>query len=59
MQNFWKLLFALILAWIVWQVVKGLVLSVLHIAFTIAVIAFLVWIVSAIYKSMTREKLKY
>jgi hypothetical protein len=59
MQNFWKLILTLVIAWIVWQIIKGLVLTAVHLAITIAVIAVLVWMVSAIYKSLTREKLKY
>ena len=56
MKNAIMLVIALIAAFIVYKIVKGLVMSLLGIAITIGVILFFGWLVVSLYKAMTKQK---
>jgi membrane associated rhomboid family serine protease len=59
MKNFVMLILAVIAVWFVWHIIMGLFASVIHIAIIIGMIALFVWLVSSVYKALTREKVKY
>ena len=48
---------ALVIVWVVWNLIKGLLFGVLGIAFQIALIALFCWAVYAVYKALNREKI--
>jgi hypothetical protein len=57
MKNFLMLILAIILVWVVWRVIVSLAFSIIHIAILIGMIALFVWLVSLVFKALTREKI--
>jgi hypothetical protein len=57
MKNVFLFLLALFLVWFVWRMVLGLVFTVVHAAITIGLILLFCWLVFAVYKAMTRQKI--
>jgi hypothetical protein len=59
MKNFMMFILALVIVWVVWQVVKTLVFTILWPLITIGLIIMFCFLVYNVYKALTREKLKY
>jgi hypothetical protein len=57
MKNFLMLLLAFVIVWIVWRIIVGFALSIIHIALIIGMIALFIWLVSVVYRALTREKI--
>jgi membrane associated rhomboid family serine protease len=57
MKNVLLLVVSLVIVWIVWNLIKGLLFGVIGIAFQIALIALFCWAVYAVYKALNREKI--
>lgn len=57
MRNVLMFILALVLVWIVWKLVMGFVFSLLHIAITIGMILLFCYLVYAVFKALTRQKI--
>ena len=56
MKHFLMLILAIIVVWIVWRIVAGLVVTVLGLAFHLALIIGLCYVVYLVFKALTGEK---
>jgi hypothetical protein len=59
MKNVLMFLLALVIVWVVWNIVMGLLAKILGTIISIGLILLFCFIVYNVYKALTREKLKY
>ena len=57
MKNVLLIVVSLIIVWIVWNMIKGLLIGVLGMAFQLALIALFCYAVYRVYKALNREKI--
>ena len=57
MKNVALILVSLLIAWVVWNVIKGLLFSVIGVAFQLLLLALFCGVVYMIYKALNREKI--
>jgi len=59
MKSLAALILSIVIVWVVWNVIGGLVGGLLHLAITIAVISLFVFAVAAVYRMLTGQKQTY
>lgn len=57
MKNVVLIFISLFIVWVVWNVIKGLLFTTLHIAFQLAIVALFCYAVYAVYKALNRQKI--
>ena len=56
-KNFLMLIVAFVIVYVIWHMIVHLVLGVFHIALIVGMIALFCWLVSQVYKALTKQKI--